>query len=780
MTGDDRPADSSSTQPQPDGTEPPAQPAGPPVPSTSPASGPLPTNPPPAAPGAQPAFGPPGQPSGPVPGSPYGQVVGPSGPPSAGYPAGQQPPSGTGPVPSGGYPSGQQPSSGTGPVPSGGYPSGQQPSYGTGPVPSGGYPSGQQPSYGTGPVPSGGYPSGQQPGYPSGGQPPAGYPSGQQPTAGYPSGQQPASGYPSGQQPAAGYPSGQQPAAGYPSGQQPSYGTGQQPAAGYPSGQPPAPYGQPAGYPSGQQPGGGYQTGSYGLGQPPSQPGGQYYAGDPQGGYQQGGYQQGGYQQPGGYPGQPDYLGAGYAPAGPPPRKRRRALWAIVASATAVALTAGGVTAYTLLAGSGVTLDTQLPRDSVAYAELNLDPPAGQKVAALRFFHHFSDLKVREDAPNLLEGLLEPLLGSADVKRQYEQNIKPWVGKHAAAAVDPQGAKAEAIVVIEATDAGKARTGLDALRRTADGGFGYVIKDKIVVLARTESIAQAAVSDAGKGSLHDNGTFQGDLKSVGTDGTITLWADLAHVNDFNEIGGLPSGGGSQVDVGDAKGRVVGTLKFTDSAADVVIRSFGTQPVSAGEAIGPKLGTLPDDTVAAVALGGGDKLVKQAYQALKDAGLGDQMDSVASDLDMTFPDDLIALVGTTTVVAVGGSSDEPAFGAITRTTDVDRAKTAAEKLSNKIGNSDGLTVRTTGDSTVFASSADYAGKLAAAGGLGNSDLFKAAMPELAGSQFAMYVDVRKSGQLGGGDLSGPGTELRAFGLTASTSGDASTLHLRLVV
>ncbi|MEN3361382.1 MAG: hypothetical protein V7637_5364 [Mycobacteriales bacterium] len=793
MTGDDRPADSSSTHPRPDGTGPSPESPWPATPGQLPTSPPSsPTGAQPAAggfssppgdpePGSPPAFGPPGQAGSPLTaaGASYGQVTGPSlpqpgVPPATGDLAGQQPAFGSGPAPAAGYPSGQPgPSTGqragSGPPPAGSYPLGQQP-YGSGATPPASYPSGQQP-YGSSPPAAGGYPSGQQP-YGPGATPPGGYPSGQQP---YGSGPAPADGYPSGQQP---YGSGAAPVGGYPSGQQP-YGSGQGPAA---SGQQPV-----GGYPSGQQPAG-YQSGPYGLGQPPGQPGGQYFAG---------GQPPGAYQAPGGWPagaagypgGQPDYLGSGYpaSPVGRPPRRRRRALWAVVASATAVALTAGGVTAYTLLAGSGVTLDTQLPGDSVAYAEVNLDPPAGQKVAALRFFHHFADLHVQENSPDLLEGLFEPLLDSPDTQRQYRENIKPWVGKHAAVAVDPQGDRGEMVVVIEATDTGKASTGLDTMRRQTHEQFGYVIKDKIVVLASSAAVAQAAVTAAGNSSLHDNKTFQGDVKSVGDGGILTAWADLAHLDKLTGLtgltgpAGLPGGGAaSGVDLPKATGRAVASLKFTDNTADVVFRTFGTQQVPAGEAVGPRLGTLPEDTAIAVALSGGDRLVKQAYQQLKDAGLADEITSVEKNLGMSLPDDLAALVGSTTVVAVGGSSGAPAFGAIAKTADVDRAKTAAEKVSNKIGESRGLTVRSVGDSTVFASSPDYASKLAGNGGLGNSDLFKSAMPELAGAQFAVYVDVHGVGQLGGGNLSGPGAQLRAFGLTATTQGSDSTVHLRLVV
>jgi hypothetical protein len=513
---------------------------------------------------------------------------------------------------------------------------------------------------------------------------------------------------------------------------------------------------------------------------PPQQPGG--WPGAPGGGQFTGGYPAG--PVPGGYPppgGPPDYLSGGFGAPPLPPRRRRRMLWAIVASVTAVVLTAGGVTAYSLLAGSGVTLDAQLPGDSVAYAEINLDPPAAQKVAALRFFHHFGDLNVREDAGDLLEGLLEPLLGtSAETKQLYNDNVKPWVGKRAAVAVDPQGSKSEPIAVIESTDSTKARAGLDVLRRRADGGFGYVIKDNLVVLGRSDAVAQAAITDAGRSSLHGNDTFQQDLKSIGDDGVFTAWVDVARSGQLGSLGGLPGAGSADVDKADLKGRVVASLRFTDSTADLVMRAIGTDQTLTGEAVGARLNTLPDDTATAVALSGGDKLVRQVYEQADKAGLSDQLSSLEKDIGISLPEDLAALVGSTTVLAIGGTSDHVDVGGISHTDDVDRAKTAAERLSNKLGVTDPIIVRPVADGTVIANSSGYADKLTAAGGLGNSDLFRAALPDLNGAQLAIYVDMLRTAKLGDSALTSPGTEVRAYGMTASTQGDTSTIHFRVVV
>jgi hypothetical protein len=374
------------------------------------------------------------------------------------------------------------------------------------------------------------------------------------------------------------------------------------------------------------------------------------------------------------------------------------------------------------------------------------------------------------------------LLGkSADTQRQYTDNIKPWLGKHAAAATDPQGSRAEPIAVIESTDAAKARAGLDALRRQGDGQFGYVVKGNVVVLARSDAVAQTAITDAGKSSLHDNDTFRQDLKSIGDDGVLTGWVDLARSGQLGSLASIPGTGSADVNKADLRGRAVAAVRFTDSTADLVVRAIGAGEGPTGEAVGPRLAKLPDDTAVAAALGGGDKLVRQTYQRLDQAGFGDQLRSLEKSTGLSLPDDLAALVGSTTVVAAGGAAGRVEVGAISRTNDVDRAKAAAERLSNKLGGAATLTVRPVADGTVFANSSDYADKLAASGGLGNSELFRAALPDVNGAQLAIYVDVQRTAKFAtDAETSGLGTEVRAYGITVNAQGDVSTAHLRLVV
>ncbi len=572
------------------------------------------------------------------------------------------------------------------------------------------------------------------------------------------------------------------PSWGPPAGGPPGWGPPGPPGGyGPPSGSAPPPYGGPGGQPgwgpapSGpvpgwEQPPAGPPVG-YG---PPTGPG----PGPGPGGYGAGGYGVSGYGVPGP---DPQYGPPAYGPgdmvtigAAPPPRRRRgRALWAGIAAGTAVALTAGGVYAYTALSGGGAVLAARAPADAVAYAELNLDPPAGQKVAALRFFRHFPDLKVGGDEGTLVESLLEPLITDSEVRQQFVRSIKPWLGDHAAMAVDPQDGKPQPVLLVETTDAAATRAGLDRINaeQDPDDKLGFVLDGDLVVVAETQAIAETAHRDAGAGSLADSDTFTSDMEDVGGDDAIvTAWSDLA------AAGKLSSREGSS----EAKGRLAARLRFTDTSAELVVRTVGNPARAGADAVGKRLGTLPEDTAAAVAVSGGDELVRQAYRQAEAAGLGRTLRRLEEDTGLDLPDDVAAMVGSSTVLAVGGGTDDPQVGLVAKTGDPERARVAAEKVFRELGVGQSVTARSTADGSVIASSSAYADRLTAEGKLGSTELVRSALPDLDKAQLAVYVDARRLAEVVGEPLPEEARALRAVGLTATSSGDVSTVRVRVVV
>jgi hypothetical protein len=451
-------------------------------------------------------------------------------------------------------------------------------------------------------------------------------------------------------------------------------------------------------------------------------------------------------------------------------------MWIAVSAGTVIILGAASVGAYTLLSGSGTTLDNKVPADAVAYAEVNLDPPAGQKVAALRYLKHFPTLKVQDNASTLLDGLLDNIFPSPADRQRFVKDVQPWLGKHAAVAGDPQGDKIQPVVVLDATDTGKAKTGLADLAK--EQPFGFVVGDGTVTIAETQDIAQQAADGAGRSSLSGNSTYQDDVKAVGGDGgVITGWASFDAAAKY-----LPPQAG-QTALDSLKGaRLAMSLKFTDTTADLTLKTFGGKAPKSTGTVGDKVGKLPDDTAVAVGLSGGDQLVRDGYAALQKAGFSSVLENALSKYNLQLPDDLATLVGSQTVVAVGGSGGDIQAGVITKTDNPSRARQVAEELLTDVGDSNVTIVQQqTSDGLALASSQDYLGKLTGGGGLGNTDGYRKAVPDAGSAQFVVYVDVQRSiGLENSGALPASIQPLKAVGLTASATGDTSTVHLRLVV
>jgi hypothetical protein len=449
-----------------------------------------------------------------------------------------------------------------------------------------------------------------------------------------------------------------------------------------------------------------------------------------------------------------------------------------VGAATVIAVGGASVAAYAFLSGGGTTLDTKVPADAVAYAEVNLDPPAGQKVAALRYLKHFPSLKVNESANTLLDALFEDIFPNAEDRQKFVQNVQPWLGKHIAVAADPQGDKPQPVVVAEVKDANKARTGLANLAKEQD--FGYVVGDGVVTIAESQVIATRAADDAGKSSLSGNSTYRDDVKAVGGDGgVITGWANVADVARY-----IPRTSGTEVNLDAIKNtRIALSLRFTDNVADLTIKALGGQQPKPATGVGERIGRLPDDTAAAIGISGGDQLVRQAYDELRKAGLASMLEDAVRDFDLRLPDDVANLIGSQTVLAVAGDASNPSYGAVTKTADPARAKEVAERLLGKVDSKVTIVQQQTSDGLVLASSQEYLAKLASGrGGLGNTDRFRNAVPDAGSSQFVIYVDVQRLIALRGegGDIPADVRPLQAVGISAASQGGSSTIHVRVVV
>ncbi|HSE08006.1 MAG TPA: DUF3352 domain-containing protein [Nocardioidaceae bacterium] len=117
------------------------------------------------------------------------------------------------------------------------------------------------------------------------------------------------------------------------------------------------------------------------------------------------------------------------------------------------AMVAGGLAVSSFLSGGGTQPEDVLPSTAIGFAKLDLNPPAGQKLNALRLMRKFPDIK--DEGDDLKATIVESLLDDADLDLKYEADIEPWLGDRAGIAVVPSDSYDEGVatlIALEFTD----------------------------------------------------------------------------------------------------------------------------------------------------------------------------------------------------------------------------------------------------------------------------------------------------------------------------------------
>jgi hypothetical protein len=504
-----------------------------------------------------------------------------------------------------------------------------------------------------------------------------------------------------------------------------------------------------------------------------------------------------------------------------PEGRRKPAAWWVVGGVVAlVAALIGGITyGAASLSGGGAQPEDALPAGAIAFAKVDLDPAAGQKVDAIRFLRKFPSLRGRlaEDA-DLRKVLFDAVADDAGwTKVDFAEDVEPWLGQRVAvAAYSPKdfapGKRADGsqsptvVVALQVGDEGKARDGLDRLIASSTGSSkpGYVVQNGYALLAESKSLATSAADAVAKGTLADSSTFAKDVKGF-DDGIATFWVDGEAASSLSSVAnlygiGLPGATGGK-DTPVSRTRMVFSLRFDGpDVLEVAGRVKGSPEIAGPNVAVTGFADLPAGTVAALGLGGGEGVVDSAWTALRKQvdstkGAGDSLDGAVRDAESQYgiklPDDLKLLLGSNLLLALDGSGlDDMTFnvGARVTTKDPKRADTLIGRL---LGDSAGrlpsvhLVHRTTGDGYVVASSAAQADRLTAAPGaktLGDLEAFRRALPDVDGARFALWADPQSllSGLRGSGADLADLKPIAGVGLTATSDGSGNgSFRARLV-
>ncbi|MFI7060777.1 DUF3352 domain-containing protein [Kribbella sp. NPDC050124] len=564
-----------------------------------------------------------------------------------------------------------------------------------------------------------------------------------------------------------------------------------QPQQGRPQGQPQ--YGPPPGQSPYQQPG---QPG------PQGQP--QQY-GQPPRGPQQPQYQQGGpqYGQPGGQAsyeqmhvgGQPPQ-GTGYGPGQhqwqPEPKKRGKLIPIIAALAMVLVVAGGGVFAYGKLNG-GKQPAAVLPGTAVAYARVDLNPSAGQKVAAIRYLLKFPSVKEnlgltgeQDDLRQKLFETIKKYAGDDLADVDYDKDVKPWLGERAGlAALPPAGDKDDPVIVVavEVKNEDEAAKGLDKLMANEDKKPGRAFSNGYVLLADDQATVDQAVAASKDNPLEKNAKFSADMDALGEQGFASVWADMKGIAD---ISGKV---GSEQLAGISDASMAAALRFDSSYVELKGVAHGDQSVKVdGADAGELIGQLPDTTAGAIAISGGENLVDTMWKQVEKASNGNVqqlVDAFQDETGLTLPGDLKSLLGKNLAVAIDKEAGDGPKIAARMETDPAKAEPVVEKLTDLLrrkanGNIPIETAKDEG-SLVVATDQSYADQVLKGGNLGGTDTFKQALPDTKGAVTIGYIDFEAAGSLSREFSSNKDlAALRSGGYVVRSTGDGKAeFSLRVV-
>ena len=486
---------------------------------------------------------------------------------------------------------------------------------------------------------------------------------------------------------------------------------------------------------------------------------------------------------------------------------QRRGKRGVLVAATALLVAgagAGAVYAGTALGGGGTQPQDVLPEEAVGFVSLDLDPAAGQKIAAYRLAQKFPDSGVSAEE-DFKDDLLRKLFAEQD-EVDYDADIAPWLGDRAGVAFLAPDLEAPdepvLVVAVQVTDRAKAEQGLTRLAEQSPEDeplhWAFSPEEDYVLLSDDQATVDSAARS--EGNLSDNPRFVEGVEALEGDHIGFGWMDIAAVYDAVPDESKQDVLAEQPDLA-PQGLLVVGARVEDDGVEVVGESVG---VSLGDS--PELRALsggiwtqgetsgliedlPADSLGAVSITGlGDGLA-ELYRTLED-DMAAELESLQPALDefgVRLPDDLPVVLGGELAVAVGGdfATDGGRVFAHVRSEDGARAADLVQRAIDSAPEvPPGLEVATVDDG--YTITYDPSGQGASSDRLGDSDLFRRTVPDAADSRVTYYADISRLVEQAGPDAF---TEeerrnvepLKAAGYTATLDGEGNgTFRLRLTV
>ena len=472
-------------------------------------------------------------------------------------------------------------------------------------------------------------------------------------------------------------------------------------------------------------------------------------------------------------PPQPEYVGSasesgpgGGDAAGKPGSARGRRTALVVAGSVAVAAAVGaGAFGVTQFMSGGSSPATAVPASAIAYASLDLDPSAAQKIEAIKIMRKFpglrSQLKIgsRDDLRRVLFEQIQRDGSCGSLN--YDRDVKPWLGDRVAVAAVPEGSRIEPLAVVQVRDQDKARAGVRTLDRCgSDGGdsTGVAFSGDYMLVAETASEARRMARSVKSSTLADDADYKTWMDRVGDPGIVSMYAARSAASHLLDAAGTTGGATGRKQLTQALKGFEGAsavVRFKDGAVETELSSKGLGAgAAAATSSGPDIRTLPGSTAAALSVSLRSGWL-DSLGVSDDPALQQLMRQGEQATGLRLPGDIETLLGSGFDVSIDSGADFRQLSSSPDPTtipvgirikgDPAKIKAVLAKLTAAAGpQADLIKVRSSGDLVAVGTDPAYVASLLAKGDLGDGAAFKRVVPEAGRSTGTFFVDFDAGG------------------------------------
>ncbi len=324
---------------------------------------------------------------------------------------------------------------------------------------------------------------------------------------------------------------------------------------------------------------------------------------------------------------------------------------------------AGAYAVYRLLDGGGPLPVTAIPSTAIAEVTLDLDPPAGQKVDALKVLRTFPEVRKemgRGSFDDFKKEFVQGMLGE-ECAPSYDKDVKPWVGSRLAFAVVRLDGRIVPEMVVQVSDRAKARAGLRKVIGCEGGAAkaGVAVGEHYAVVSLSDAYARKILEEATKKSLDETADFRKWTAMAGGRGVVNAYAaPNAFMTLVNLFGRRFTGAIGVASIAhetpEGQGMAL-AAKLRSDGLDISLVGGGTE-LAATKAIGPEVMRLPDDISAAVGVSVNKSFARGFISSFMGGVLGQVSPSELTRIEqlsgLDFRRDLRTLLGNGLVGAIG--------------------------------------------------------------------------------------------------------------------------------